>query len=199
MVATQRAEQARSRDTRRRILDAALKTLVDEGYSAATTLRIQQVAGVSRGRLLHHFPSRDALLVAAVHHHAAERVRAKGQRTDWPDDSDERIDAAVDSMWETYSQPYFWISMELWIAARSHPDLRDALTPAERIIGGLVRAATDNMFGPVLAAKPRYLATRELLNTSMRGVGLTYAIDPRNPVTDPHLPQWRTYAREQLR
>ncbi|ORB48095.1 TetR family transcriptional regulator [Mycobacteroides saopaulense] len=198
MVATQRAEQARSRESRRRILDAALDILVTEGYAAATTVRIQQEAGVSRGKLLHHFPSRDALLVAAVHHLAEERVRAQRDRTDWPDGPDERIDAAVASMWATYAQPYFWASMELWIAARTHKELRAALPPEEHAIGQLVRTATDNFFGPTLTARPQYTALRELLNTSMRGVALTYAITPRNPATDPHLQQWQALARQQL-
>jgi len=54
--------------------------LVESGYSGATTLQIQARAGVSRGRLLHHFPSRDELLVAASRHLATERLRATAAR-----------------------------------------------------------------------------------------------------------------------
>ncbi|WP_231610261.1 TetR family transcriptional regulator, partial [Rhodococcus sp. CX] len=43
-----RAEQERSRATRTTILDAAVEVLVAHGYSRATTVRIQQAAGVSR-------------------------------------------------------------------------------------------------------------------------------------------------------
>ncbi|PPJ25789.1 TetR/AcrR family transcriptional regulator [Nocardia nova] len=191
-------EQERSRISKLQILDAAVRVLVDSGYSGATTLAIQKAAGVSRGRLLHHFPSRDGLLVAAVHHLAAERVRHLGSRTDWPAEEHARIAAAVRTMWMTYQQPYFWASMELWLAARSNARLRAALVPEEHVMGAMVRSATDNFFGSALAATPGYAAVRETLNTSMRGVALTYAVEPREPLQDPHLAEWIAFARRML-
>ncbi len=189
-----RAEQERSKLAKRRILDAAVKVLVDEGYSNATTLRIQKEAGASRGGLLHHFPSRDALLIASVHHLAAERFRDLSTRTDWPEDPRERISDAVETMWATYAQPYFWASIELWVAARSHEELRVALLPEEQVLGALVRASTDVFFGAELCALPTYSMVRELLNTSMRGVAMTYALEPRDHRKDPHLQGWKTIA-----
>src|ERR1700712_4678532 len=58
----------RSAGSRLLILDAAVACLVEEGYAGASTLAVQARAGVSRGRLLHHFPSRAELLVAAAGH-----------------------------------------------------------------------------------------------------------------------------------
>lgn len=192
--ARKRAVQERSTSSKRRILDAAVKVLIDEGYTGATTVRIQKEAQASRGGLLHHFPSRDELLVAAVQHLAAERVRDLGERTDWPTDPRERIGKAVETMWATYSQPYFWASIELWVAARIHEDLRIALLQEEKIMGAMVRASTDTFFGPEICSHPSYSMVRELLNTSMRGVALTYTLDPRDPHTDHHLDEWKTVA-----
>lgn len=193
-----RARQERSRLSRRRILDAAVRVLVERGYANTSTLRIQEEAGVSRGALLNHFPSRDALVVAAVRHVAAERIQHLGTRTQWSDDPSLRIAEAVDAMWATYSQPYFWASVELWVAARTKEDLRAALRPEEQATGAMVRASTDAFFGPHLCARPGYPAVRELLNTSMRGVALTYAFAPRDPATDPHVGDWTTVARNLL-
>ncbi|WP_045824062.1 TetR/AcrR family transcriptional regulator [Williamsia herbipolensis] len=198
MTTSTRPEQERSRQAKRRILDAAVRVLVDEGYAHATTLRIQKEAGISRGGLLHHFPSRDELLVAAVHHLAAERVADLGSRTDWPDDPRDRIAEAVATMWATYAQPYFWASVELWVAARSHEGLREALLPEERAMGAMVRASTDTFFGDDLAAHSDYPMVREVLNTSMRGVALTYAIERRDPADDPHLGSWVALAEAAL-
>ena len=44
----------------------------------SSTLMVQRRAEVSRGGLLHHFPSKDALLVAAAQHLAAVRVAETG-------------------------------------------------------------------------------------------------------------------------
>jgi AcrR family transcriptional regulator len=193
--------EERTATSRARILDAAVACLVESGYSGATTLRIQARAGVSRGRLLHHFPSRDELLVAASRHLSTERLRDTGMRVDGLGDHltpAERLDRAVELMWETFSQPHFWAAVELWTAARTNRELRDAVLPEEREILAVVRAGMARFYGPGLASHPRYPHVRDLLFTSMRGVGLTYALEHRDPRTDPHLPLWKDVARELL-
>ncbi|MEX0153756.1 TetR/AcrR family transcriptional regulator [Microbacterium sp. LMI1-1-1.1] len=51
--------------TRRAILDAALQVIRDRGTSASLS-HISTAAGVTKGGLMHHFPSRDALLRAVA-------------------------------------------------------------------------------------------------------------------------------------
>ena len=190
--------EARSRATQQHLLDAAVEVLVESGYSGASTLKIQQRAGVSRGRLLHQYPHRDALLVAAVQHIAEARVESAGTRTTWPTDLAERSDAAVDALWSMYQQGYFWAATELWLAARSNPHLAEALAPREQALGATIRTVIDEMFGDELASRPQYADVRDILNTSMRGVALTYAFERRDPQTDPHLASWKRLARAEL-
>lgn len=185
-----RTQGERTAISRRRILDAAVELLYSQGYSSATTLRIQQEAGVSRGRLLHQFPSREDLLIAAVDHLVTTRIENLTSRTEWPEDPEERIAEAIETMWSTYHQPYFWASTELWLAARSNGELRRTLLPQERRVGRMVRETSDSFFGPDLCAHPNYLSVRELLSNAMRGVALTYALEPRDHRTDPHLDVW---------
>lgn len=102
--------EERTATSRARILDAAVACLVEDGYAGATTLRIQARAGVSRGRLLHHFPSRAQLLVAAAEHLATTRlaevrVRAAALMADQPVGR-ERVDRAIDLMWTTFQEPH---------------------------------------------------------------------------------------------
>lgn len=193
--------EERTAASRSRILDAAVACLVESGYAGATTLQIQARAGVSRGRLLHHFPSRDLLLVAASRHLAIERIR--GARAQLDEDAEylepeQRLDRAVDRMWQTFSEPYFWAAVELWTAARTNEELRTVLLPEEREVGAEIRLWLDRFFGPELCAHPRYAMVRDLLFTSMRGVGLTYALDHREPATEPHLTLWKAFARTLL-
>ena len=63
-MATKRDDQRR--ETRGRIVDAAVRSFVENGYAATTALGVQRDAGVSRGALLHHFPTSEALSAAAV-------------------------------------------------------------------------------------------------------------------------------------
>ena len=52
--------------TRDRILEAAINCFVELGYTNVTTAKVASSAGVSRGAMLHHFPSKTELIQAAV-------------------------------------------------------------------------------------------------------------------------------------
>ncbi|MCF7551710.1 TetR/AcrR family transcriptional regulator [Pseudonocardia sp. WMMC193] len=195
---TRRTQGERRASSHQLILDAAVESLVEDGYAGATTVTIQARAGVSRGRLLHHFPSRSALLVAAAQHLAVERLI---DVETWPHadtTGPERIDRAVEQLWSTFCTTYFWAAMELWIAARNDEALRAELLPQERGLGAAIQRVVVTLFGAEHAAHPAFDDVRELLFTGMRGVALTYALDPRDPRTDPHLALWKRTARRLL-
>src|SRR5690606_30850640 len=52
--------------TRKAILDAAVECFISLGYANTTTALIAEYAGVSRGAMMHHFPSRLSVLKAVV-------------------------------------------------------------------------------------------------------------------------------------
>ena len=199
-VPVSRTRAQRSEDSRTRILDAAVACLIDGGYSGATTLTIQSEAAVSRGRLLHHFPSRDRLLVAAAQHLAVKRVADTEARINrvleaTPVGLFERADRVIELLWESFTEPHFWASIELWTAARANGEIADALRPEERRLGAAIRAMMARMFGEELASRARFKQLRDLLLTSMRGTALTYTFDPRDPREDAMLAQWKDLAR----
>jgi AcrR family transcriptional regulator len=184
--------QQRAWDTRERILAAALACLAEDGYAATTTSRIQERAGVSRGSLLHQFPSRDDLLIAAVHHLADQRAG------DLADPGPLGIDAAVNQLWRTFQGPLFRAAVQLWAGAEHNEQLRAALAPRERELGRRIRASVAVLFGPERAAQPNFGELVGLLVSSMRGVALTYAFDLRDPRREPSLPGWRRLAHRYL-
>jgi AcrR family transcriptional regulator len=197
-----RSRSERTADSRSLILDAAVACLVEDGYAGASTLAVQARAGVSRGRLLHHFPSRAELLVAAAAHVsttllAEVQQRAAALMSDEPTGR-ERVDRAIDLTWATFQEPPFWAAIELWTAARTDPDLRAALRSEERRLRAAIRRVADGIWGAEAAAAPLYAEFCELLFTSMRGVALVYAFEERPAVTDPHLVLWKRLAARML-
>lgn len=197
-----RSREERRADSRELILDAAVECLVERGYAGASTLAIQAGAGVSRGRLLHHFPSRDGLLVAAAQHLAVRRLRETEQRVSEAlaghPDSPERVDRCIELLWATFHEPHFWAAVELWTAARTNTALASALRPAERQLRESIRAVTDRIWSPSVRNHPRYEELCELLFTSMRGAALPYTFDARDPATDRHVAVWQSAARALL-
>ena len=61
-----RTQEERSASTRKRVIDATLYCLANKGYSSTTLSEIIKQAGVSRGALLHHFPSKIDLVAASM-------------------------------------------------------------------------------------------------------------------------------------
>ncbi|WP_284744139.1 TetR/AcrR family transcriptional regulator [Amycolatopsis sp. RTGN1] len=192
-MATSLPVQKRAWDTRERILAAAVTCLAEDGYAATTTSRIQERAGVSRGSLLHQFPSRDDLLIAAVQHLAIQRVdgidipRAAGT-----------IDDAVEQIWLTFHGPLFKAALQLWAAAQHNPQLAEALRPREHELGGHIRGLITDLFGPEHVAHPGFADLVPVLVASMRGVALTYTFEPRDHRSDPNLATWKRLAHRIL-
>jgi AcrR family transcriptional regulator len=188
----------RTRRSRERILQAAIDVLVEDGYVNATTTRIQERAGVSRGRLLHHFPSREELLVAAVQHLADQRVRQTVERAmtqlDSMVDGRERLNQVIDFMWGTFHEPHYWASLELWTAARTNDQIAQALLPQQRRLDRTANRSVDIFFGAPFTGHPHYIHVRDTLLASMRGQALSYTYMRRDHRQDPHVAQWKELA-----
>jgi AcrR family transcriptional regulator len=124
------------------LLEATVACLVDLGYTGTTSAAVAEKAGLSRGAQLHHFGTRDQLVVAAVEHLAQKRLRrvrealadlspATPQGAKVSRSRTEPQEAALGLLAQALSGPLYAATLELWVAARSHPDLRAQLIPAE--------------------------------------------------------------------
>ena len=58
----------RSAAMRNKLLDATIESLFEVGYFQTSTVAVTERAGVSRGAMLHHFPSKADLIMAASQH-----------------------------------------------------------------------------------------------------------------------------------
>ena len=138
IVAVHRTRAERSAATRSRIIAATVDSLVELGHAGTTTLEVQRRAEVSRGALLHHFPSRAELLVAAV-------VELFNAQRDVVTPAVRRaqqiggIDAGIDVLWQSFNSPLAVAIDELWSAARNDVELRDVIVRYDRGMRGEIR------------------------------------------------------------
>ena len=152
-----RTQQQRRDETRRALLDAAVESLIEVGFARTTTLEVQRRAEVSRGALLHHFPSKAELLVAAVDHLAEMRARELKQLAAMlPEEraGRARTDAVLGLIWQCFSGPFFQVTMELRTAARTDAELRPVLITAERALRDRIVAQARTLFGKDVAEHP---------------------------------------------
>src|SRR4051812_29144600 len=100
-----RLTRAERRDaTRLALVDAAIECLAEDGYASLTTRRIAQRAGVAQSTLMHHFATREALLVEAVTHLAAKLAEDAIRDIDIAAlRIPERREAVLDQAWREFS------------------------------------------------------------------------------------------------
>jgi len=130
-----RTQEERSASTRARLLDATIECLIDLGYARTTTTEVCERAGLSRGAQLHHFPTKADLVIEAVAHLASRRAEEMRSERDGLGLADERVEAVLDLIWSSFSGPLFYAAMELWVAARTDPELHKSLYRFERGVG----------------------------------------------------------------
>jgi AcrR family transcriptional regulator len=150
-VATQ-AERTAS--TCERLLDATVETLVARGYRGTSTPEICRRAGVSRGAQLHHYPTKEALVAAAVEHVLTKRLAEVQDRLARAPAGVLDLEDAAAFLWSVYTGDTFYAWLELAVAARTDESLREIV------------AALDARF----AARAERLCARFLL---------PYVTDPR--------------------
>jgi AcrR family transcriptional regulator len=194
-----RTQEERSAETRARLLDATIESLIEVGYASTTTTAVCERAGVSRGAQVHHFPRKQDLVVAAVAHLATKHVPVLRERASAlpPDANGDRLAAVVDLVAETFGGPLFTAALELWVAARTDAELHRALVPFERGAGrGLVQLWRE--IAGELALHPRFDAVLELTMHLARGMALQKILRSDGAARRRALDTWREMASRVL-
>ncbi|MEJ7832958.1 MAG: TetR/AcrR family transcriptional regulator [Nocardioides sp.] len=168
-------QEERTRVMRARLLDATVECLVERGFSGTSTTMVSDRAGVSRGAQLHHFPTKNALVVAAVEHltdvRGAELAAAAGRLPH----GDRRTRAVLQMLADHFTSPVFTAALELWVAARSDETLLAAVAPLEQRVGREAHRLTVELLG----ADESRPGVRELVQATLdlvRGLGLADTI-----------------------
>jgi AcrR family transcriptional regulator len=190
-------QQERSRATQQRLLEATVECLVERGWSGATTTVIAERAGVSRGAQLHHYPTKSALLIAAVEHLAERRGDdLRADAAELPDG--DRVEATIELLASLFTGRLFAAAIEVWVAARTDPALRDALVPVEARFGREVHRLTVELLG----ADESRPGVREAVQTTldlMRGLGVASLLTDDSARRTHLLADWTTHLRGVLR
>jgi AcrR family transcriptional regulator len=132
---THRTQAERSERTREQLFAATIDCLLDLGYAGTSVNEICKRAGLSRGAQQHHFATKAELMAHALEYLVGklrdEVVDAVHELADDPD----RVAKGIDLLWRSFSGALSTAAMELWVAARTDPELRGALLPVDRALG----------------------------------------------------------------
>ncbi|MHA1601073.1 MAG: TetR/AcrR family transcriptional regulator [Alphaproteobacteria bacterium] len=199
-----RTQEERSTATQAALLQAAREAIYELGYTGATVAEIAKRAGVSRGAQLHHFPSKEQLMLAVadfifsevedeVSEIAARLAGAPGESVD--------VETFIGDLWTRVFRPeHFRPVMEMINAARLDPALRELLAQRwERMI-----ANYEEIWHQMLHRSPRQngemAAILKLTLSLLRGMAFERTIhDPTPGYYDDLLGAWAVIVKGILR
>lgn len=132
---------AKGRDRIEKILDAATRLLIDEGYAQLSTRKIAARAGIRPGHLQYYFPTKQAVVRGLLERYLERATRSFDGRTS---DLDTVLDGILSEQTTGDSARFFW---ELWALAARDPAVAEAM----RVF---YRGYWRNLVDALLAAEP---------------------------------------------
>jgi len=144
-----RTQAERSDAMRRRLLAATLESLAEDGYAGSTLSSIVRRAGVSRGAQVHHYPSKQALILDAADDLLRSSYRTLGAVLLSVADEDNRLEMLVKATWEQlFATPLYRAYSELLVASQRDPVLAEALRGMLLRVSKVFEPAVEHYFMP---------------------------------------------------
>ena len=176
---TRRTQAERSAGTRGKLRDAAIRCLRERGYAATTTLLVAEEAGVSRGAMLHQFPTKVDLMLFVVREVYRQELAVYAELLGAIDAPAARLEALPEIVWDVLSRPSGVAVLEIMQGARSDPVLAERLRSLQGEIetDSLTQIAhLDRLFGRSVSP-----AAMRLVVWAVRGLSIAQMLtdDPQ--------------------
>ena len=126
-------QQRKSAQTRVAILEAAVDCLEKHGYARTTTQMIAQTADISRGAMLHHYATKQELIAAVIDYTFFKRIEGFTASIDGLTEF-QRVQehAGIEIYWQSLLTREYSAYLELLVASRTDPELREIFLPKAR-------------------------------------------------------------------
>lgn len=149
---------------------------MEVGYASLTTSQVVARAGVSRGAQAHYFATKQDLVVQALSHLTDKLVADMiAQPLRSVDGERAQFESLLNRLWEIYAGPASTALTELFVAARTDPELREQLLVFDQQAARTMEV-TARAVAPGLVDRPNF---RDVMVTSIatiRGLWLLRAV-----------------------
>ena len=158
--------------TRRRLLDAAIACIVDDGFYRASSNRIAQRAGVTWGVIQHHFGTREKLLLEVVREGIDELVTTFEQAEVKGETPAERLESLADVVWSHYCRPEFLANVQIVMNLTRDPRTAAATVEALDNMSRRMEASWQRLVDQVLPPPDQPPGFGKALFFILRGVAV---------------------------
>ena len=173
--------------TRDKILAAVIDCFIAEGYTNVTTAKVATNAGVSRGAMLHHFPSKTDLIRATVeylHDQLLEDYTARVNKIPKKLTGSARRRAGLEAYWEHLTSNLFTAYHELSVAGRTDPELKEILEDSLVRFEQHVAESNATLFTEWNDRGDLYLLAMDVTKFMMEGMAISQLVSQRDKRVD---------------
>ena len=110
-------------ETRRRVLDAVVATVVDVGYYKASSNEIARRAGVTRGTIQHLFGSREQLMLDVVNDFGERMSRGFASTVVEGDTLEDRLESLFAVLTRFYEQDTYLVQVQILLDLSANPKM----------------------------------------------------------------------------
>jgi AcrR family transcriptional regulator len=158
--------------TRRRLLDAAVACIVDEGFYRASSNRIARRAGVTWGVIQHHFGTREKLMLEVVREGIDGLVTTFEQAHIEGATPAERLESLADVVWSLYCTPEFLANVQIVMNLTRDPATAAATVEALGRLGRRVEASWQRLVDQVVPPADQPPGLQKALFYVLRGAAV---------------------------
>lgn len=161
---------------RLKLIEAAISSLNTRGYHQTSTVVVTKDAGLSRGTLLHYFPSKADLMLAVGAEISARRRQYTMDAMEAAGSLRNQFSQLIPVLWDSFKGPMGVARIELMMGGRSDAEVREKLLDLNAEVD---RRLKDNLWRIVepLGVKDRAAADvmTQFYTSALRGL----AVDAR--------------------
>lgn len=190
-----RTQEERSAETQRRLIEATLDALHENGYARVTTSEIAERAGVSRGALLHHYATKEELVTVSVEKQLQDSTAEIRSWLARVRSGDLKLDDFLDHLWEMYSGRLLFITLEHITEARHNQPLRESLVPVVREFHMALDATWREFFHGTPLSRDEVETVLNATTCLFRGMGVQTVLRQDGPYYEGLLAHWKAHVR----
>ena len=179
-------------------MQAAVECIYEGGLQSTSTVDIAKRANVSRGAMLHHYPSRDQLLSATYETLLAKEANKLRQAAENYRNGGLTVDEFIDQLWKRFSVESFSITMDYFAAARTDKSLRTSVKKARKVYDKALADIWINYFSESKCDKRELLAHLRLTVSLFRGMSMQRLVLEDQEAQDEMIATWKRHVRAAL-
>jgi len=199
MKAEKNKQQAKSLKTRDKILSATIDCIFEKGLMNTSTHDIYKRAGISRGAMQHHYPTKEALLHAAYKELLETEVGKLRDAASVFNSSGISIDDFIDQMWARFSVESFSITLDYFAVARTDEVLKKNVQKARKQYDEALEDIWMQYFAGQETSEKKLLALLGMTINLFRGMSLQMLVQPDKARLDGMVNELKHQLRESLR